>query len=86
MLPREVYRALYATLWAPIASFLPADLDARITIIPHGPLLSLPFAALLDPGGHYLVERYALHYASSSAVLLEATARASQPAPDNPRT
>ncbi len=83
--PRQVYRALYATLWAPIASFLPADLDARITIIPHGPLLSLPFAALLDPDGHYLIERYALHYASSGAVLLEATARASQPAPDSPR-
>jgi len=85
MPPRDVYRALYTTLWAPIASFLPADLDARITIIPHGPLLSLPFAALLDPGGHYLVERHALHYASSGAVLLEAIERASRAAPDNPR-
>ena len=85
MPPRDAYRVLYTTLWAPIASFLPEDLDARVTIIPHGPLLSLPFAALLDPGGRYLLERYALHYASSGAVLLEAAERASLPAPDNPR-
>jgi CHAT domain-containing protein/tetratricopeptide (TPR) repeat protein len=76
---REAYRVLYTTLWAPVAQFLPAAPDARVTIIPHGPLLSLPFAALLDARGHYLVERYALHYATSGAVLLEASERTTQP-------
>lgn len=76
--PRAVYRALYTSLWAPIAPLLPAAPDARITVVPHGPLLSLPFAALLDPQGHYLIERYALHYVSSGGVLLEALERASQ--------
>jgi CHAT domain-containing protein len=74
---RDVYRALYTSLWSPIASFLPAGPDARITIVPHGPLLSLPFAALIDRRGRYLIERHPLHYASSGAVLLEATNRSS---------
>ena len=41
--------------------------------MPHGPLLSFPFGALRDPRGRYVVEQYALHYASSGAVLVEAT-------------
>src|SRR6185503_2570077 len=42
---------------------------ARLTIVPHGPLFSLSFAALLSRGGRYLVERYALHEVPSGAVL-----------------
>jgi len=74
--PRDVYRTLYTSLWGPIAAFVPEGPDTRITVIPHGPLLALPFASLIDARGRYLVERYALHYASSGAVLLEGSDRA----------
>ena len=69
---RQAYRALYRLLWAPITRWLPAEADARITVVPHGPLFRLPFAALIDDRGHYLVERYSLHYAASGAVLASA--------------
>lgn len=46
-----------------------ADTQATITIIPHGNLFSVPFAALLDKEGRYLVEKYALNYATSLSVL-----------------
>jgi CHAT domain-containing protein len=77
---RDVYRRLYAALWAPIEAWLPSVPGARVAVIPHGPLLALPFGALLDPKGKYLVERYSLHYAASGAVLLEALERLARPA------
>ena len=46
--------------------------DTRVTIIPHGPLFALPFGALLDAQGRYVIERFALHYAASGAVLADA--------------
>ena len=69
------YRALYRTLWKPIEPWLPSDPDARVTVLPHGPLFTLPFGALVDDRGRYLIERYALHYVASGAVLSEALAR-----------
>jgi CHAT domain-containing protein/tetratricopeptide (TPR) repeat protein len=69
---RAAYRTLHQLLWSPLARWLPQDADARITIIPHGPLFALPFGALLDRQGRYVVERYALHYTASGAVLAEA--------------
>jgi CHAT domain-containing protein/tetratricopeptide (TPR) repeat protein len=79
---REAFAALYAALWAPIEGFLPATVGARITIVPHGPLLAVPFGALTDRRGRYVIERYALHYAPSGAVLREALDRtASLPSP-----
>jgi CHAT domain-containing protein len=36
-------------------------LGALVTIVPHGPLFRLSFAALLDPNHHYLVEKYAIN-------------------------
>ena len=70
---RTPYRRLYAMLWAPIEPWLPAEADARVTVIPHGPLFALPFGALADARGRYVVERYAIHYAASGAVLAAAT-------------
>src|SRR5204863_7246511 len=73
---RGSYRALYRLLWAPISKWLPDTADARVTIVPHGPLFRLPFAALVDGHAHYLIERYSLHYAASGAVLAAALERA----------
>lgn len=70
----HAWRALHRAIIAPLAADLPARAGARLTIIPHGPLLHLPFAALLDTRGQFLIERYALHYAPSVAVL-DAAAR-----------
>jgi CHAT domain-containing protein len=47
--------------------------------VPHGPLLHLPFAGLLDARGRHLVERHTLLYAPSLAVL-GAAARHRSPA------
>ena len=58
-----------------MASRIPDETGTRLTIVPHGPLLAVPFAALIDDRGRYLIERHALHYASSGAVLLEASDR-----------
>lgn len=66
---RDPYRRLYDLVIAPIEARLPSAAAARITIVPHGPLLGLSFAALLDGRGRYLLERYTLHYAPSVAVL-----------------
>lgn len=71
----HAWRALHRAIIAPLAADLPARAGARLTIIPHGPLLHLPFAALLDTRGRYLIERYALHYAPSIGVLAAAARR-----------
>jgi CHAT domain-containing protein len=72
---REPYRALYRLVWAPVAARIPGEAGTRITIVPQGPLLAVPFAALIDEHGRYLIERHSLHYATSGAVLLEASDR-----------
>lgn len=76
------WRSLHRTLIAPLARRLPAGSGARLTIVPHGPLLHLPFAGLLDAQGRYLVERYTLHYAPSVAVLQAAARRSAPGMPD----
>ena len=66
---RDSYRQLYDLLIGPLASRLPVTAGARITIVPHGPLFGLSFAALMDPRGRYFIERYTVHYAPSAAAL-----------------
>ncbi|BCS31945.1 hypothetical protein TBR22_A11480 [Luteitalea sp. TBR-22] len=75
------WRTLHRTLIAPLAADLPTAPGSRLTIVPHGPLLHLPFAGLLDARGRYLIERHALHYAPSVAVLAAAVARDASDAP-----
>jgi CHAT domain-containing protein/tetratricopeptide (TPR) repeat protein len=69
------WRELYDQLIKPIESELPHQAGALITIVPHGPLLHLPFAALRDPQGRYLVERYAIHSVPAAAILQFTTER-----------
>jgi len=42
----------------------------RLVVVPHAELHYLPFAALLDADGRFLVERYALGFAPSASVWL----------------
>ena len=62
-------RRLYQLLIAPIEAFLPEDPEEIVTIVPHGPLFLVSFAALEDRQGSYLVERHTLAYSPSVGVL-----------------
>jgi len=63
-------KKLYKYLIAPIPShLLPTDPDDVLTIIPHGVLFSIPFAALEDEQGTPWVTRHALVLETSIGVL-----------------
>jgi CHAT domain-containing protein/tetratricopeptide (TPR) repeat protein len=63
------WRELHALLIRPIRQYLPAGTNRLLTIVPHGPLFRVSFAALQDEKGQYLVERYRLHYTPAVGVL-----------------
>ncbi|MCG8462705.1 MAG: CHAT domain-containing tetratricopeptide repeat protein [Holophagales bacterium] len=66
--PGQERSPLYDHLIAPIADLLPSstgprqggDRAPRLVIVPHGILQRVPFAALRDPGGKRLIERFEL--------------------------
>jgi CHAT domain-containing protein/tetratricopeptide (TPR) repeat protein len=66
--PKDAWRELYRLLILPVQESMPAR-GTHMTIVPHGPLFRLSFAALQDAQGRYLVENYALNYAPSLGVL-----------------
>lgn len=65
---RTAWRELDAALIEPIRAHLPPR-GGRVTIIPHGPLSNLAFAALQAPSGRYLIEDFDLSAAPSVSVL-----------------
>ncbi len=71
----QAWRELYDVLIAPVRDQLPRDPGSLLTIVPHGPLLNLSFAALQDRRGRYLLEDYTVHYAPAGAVLQFTAAR-----------
>lgn len=77
--PNRAGRALYDLLVGPLRHLLPAERGSLLTIIPHGPLFRLSFAALQDPSGRYLLEDVRLHYAPAGAVLRRAERPAMTP-------
>jgi CHAT domain-containing protein/tetratricopeptide (TPR) repeat protein len=66
--PKRVWSELSRVLIQPVRDALPPR-GSRLTIVPHGPLFLLSFAALLDRRGRYLTEDYALSYTPSLGVL-----------------
>ena len=58
-----------------MAPALPGDPDALVVIVPHGALALLPFAALTDAAGAYLVERHTLACAPAAGALRLAAGR-----------
>ena len=66
---RERLRQLYDILITPVAALLPAERDQLVTIVPHGPLFLLPFAALLNTDDRYVVEDHTLSYIPSLSLL-----------------
>ncbi len=63
------WRALYRLLLGPVRAHLPSAPGSRLTIVPHGPLFGLPFAALRDASDRYLIELYDIHYVPAVGAL-----------------
>jgi len=77
--PIRAWRELHDLLIRPVLRFLPRGRGSRLTIVPHGSLFRLAFAALVDARGTYLIERYALHYVPSGGSLLYLRPRQTMP-------
>ena len=71
---------LYTVLIYPLVyrGFKPTDYD-RLIIVPHGPLHYLPFGALLDDEGKFLIQKTAITIVPSASVWLKLQER-SRPA------
>jgi len=62
-------RQLHQLLIAPIADLLPKDPTQLVLFVPQGPLFFVPFAALQDRNGKYLIEQQTIALAPSIQVL-----------------
>jgi CHAT domain-containing protein len=60
---------LHQLLIDPIASLLPKDPNAHVIFIPQGSLFQVPFPALQDANGTYLIEKHTILTAPSIQVL-----------------
>jgi CHAT domain-containing protein len=60
---------LHQVLIEPIANLLPQKPDEKVIFIPQGELFTVPFAALKDANGKYLIEKYTISTAPSIQVL-----------------
>jgi CHAT domain-containing protein len=60
---------LHQLLIDPIASLLPNDPNAHVIFIPQGSLFQVPFPALQDANGTYLIQKHTIRTAPSIQVL-----------------
>ena len=65
----ESLQALHQLLIEPIAAYLPTDPEDRIIFIPDQALYLVPFPALIDASGDYLIEHHTVLTAPSIQVL-----------------
>lgn len=66
---QQQLQQLHQLLIEPIAPSLPADPTQRVIFIPHQDLFLVPFAALVDGNGEYLIENHTILTAPSIQVL-----------------
>jgi CHAT domain-containing protein len=59
----------YQLLIQPIADLLPTDPNAPVIFIPHQSLFLVPFVALQDPTGQYLIEKHTILTAPAIQIL-----------------
>lgn len=62
-------RNLYQLLIEPIEDFLPNRPEEKVIFIPQGELFLVPFAALVDDSGNYLIQNHTILTAPSVQVL-----------------
>jgi CHAT domain-containing protein/lipopolysaccharide biosynthesis regulator YciM len=62
-------RELHQLLIEPIADLLPSDPERRVVFVPQGELFLVPFPALRDESGAYLIEQHTILTAPSIQVL-----------------
>lgn len=67
--PQPDLPTLHQLLIDPIASLLPKDPNAHVIFIPQGSLFQVPFPALLDANGTYLIQKHTILTAPSIQVL-----------------
>jgi CHAT domain-containing protein len=67
--PTTQLKKLHQLLIAPIQDLLPTNPDQPIIFIPQGPLFQVPFTALQDPSGSYLITQHTILTAPSLQVL-----------------
>jgi CHAT domain-containing protein len=71
-----VARELFLYLLAPFAERLNSNAVGQIMVVPHGPLMRLPFETLIDPAsGAPVIDRWAVSYAPNATMALEALQR-----------
>ncbi|HBB33585.1 MAG TPA: Fis family transcriptional regulator [Cyanobacteria bacterium UBA8803] len=66
---KQSLQKLYQLLIEPIADLLPSDEKARVIFIPKSALFLIPFSALQDEQGKYLIEKHTILTAPSIQVL-----------------
>ena len=66
---KQNLQQLHKLLIQPIASHLPTNPDERVIFIPHESLFLVPFPALLDANGKYLIEKHTIMTAPAIQVL-----------------
>lgn len=66
---RKSWKKLHQVLIQPIADLLPKNPSARVIFIPQNKLFLVPFAALQDNNGKYLIEKHTISTAPSIQVL-----------------
>ena len=67
--PQPDLPSLHQLLIEPIASLLPKDPNAHVIFIPQDSLFQVPFPALLDANGTYLIQKHTILTAPSIQVL-----------------
>lgn len=65
----ECLQKLNQVLIEPMADILPTNPDDYVVFIPDSQLLKIPFAALRDTQGKYLIEKHTIYYAPSIKIL-----------------
>lgn len=74
---------LYQLLIDPIADLLPTDANSHIAFIPHRELFLVPFAALQDANGQYLIENHTVLSSPSIQILAATQNTRGTPLPQN---
>ena len=73
-------RELFLFLVAPFAAQLSSAAVKEIMIVPQGPLVQLPFEALIDPAsGAPVIDRLAISYAPNATLAIAALQKEARP-------